>query len=193
MKVYLIRHAESEENELGRSGARVSVRDFNAMLVRSPASPLTPRGQEQARALVTRLAGAKIERLYTSPFTRALLTADALGQASGLTPQVLPELSEVLPPPGGERRRSASVASHFLRSYARMLWAEGGHEGWRAGYNRARAAWAQITAAPAGAVAAVSHAALLALMLWGLRRDPRWRVLRRDLSNGGVSLVERAG
>lgn len=193
MRVYLIRHAESEENALGRSGARVSVRDFNAMLVRSPASPLTPKGQRQAQELVARMARTGIARLYASPFTRALMTADVLAQASGLTPQVLPELSEVLPPPLGEQPRNGSIHGHFLRSYLRMLWAEGDHEGWRAGYNRARAAWAQVTAQPAPAVAAVSHATLLGLMLWGLRRDPHWRVLRRDLSNGGVSVVERLG
>jgi broad specificity phosphatase PhoE len=193
MRVYLIRHAESEENALGRSGVRVSVRDFNEMLVRSTASPLTELGRRQAQGLVGRLAGARIERLYVSPFKRALMTADALARATGLTPQVLPELSEVLPPPGSERRRAVSVASHFLRSYVRMLWAEGSHEGWRAGYGRARVAWAQVTAEPAKAVAAVSHAGLLGLMLWGLRRNPHWRVLKRDLSNGGISIVERAG
>ena len=192
MKVYLIRHAQSEENARGSSGARVSARDFNALLVNSPASPLTPQGQRQAQALVGRLAGAGIERLYVSPFTRALMTADVLAQATGLAPQVLPELSEVLPPPRANERRGASINAHFLRAYLRMLWAEGEHEGWRASYSRARAAWGKITAEPAHAVAAVSHAALLGLMLWGLRRDPQWRIVTRDLSNGGVSVVEKA-
>jgi broad specificity phosphatase PhoE len=193
MRVYLIRHAESEENALGRSGVRVSVRDFNAMLVRSQASPLTERGLRQAQALVERLGGAGIERMYVSPFKRALMTAEVLAQAIGVMPRVLPELGEVLPPPRAERHRSASVSIHFLRSYLRMLWAEGSHEGLRAGYRRAAAAWSLIAAEPAPAVAAVSHAGLLGLMLWGLRRNPHWRVLSRDLSNGGVSVVERVG
>lgn len=189
MRVYLIRHAQSEENVLDFR-AQTTISDFNELLRRSHAAPLTPTGEAQARALVERLAATRIERLYSSPFTRALSTATALGAALGLTPELVEELREVLPRPLSERN-PASLRRMFLRSYAGMLWPGGADETWLMGYRRAKVGWARITADDAQEVAAVSHRALLSLVLLSLRRDRRWIIRARDLRNGGISVVER--
>jgi broad specificity phosphatase PhoE len=192
VNVYLIRHAQSEENaRIWGERRAVSASDFNAALRSSPASPLTPLGEAQARALVAKLAQAGIEQLYTSPFIRARSTA-ALSEAFGHTAQVLDELREVLPPPLDETGRAGQLGRLFMRSYLGMLRRRGEAENWADGYRRAQAAWTLLTARPAGAVAAVSHTTLISLLLLVARRDSGWRIRSWDLSNGGVSLVVRA-
>ena len=189
MRVYLIRHAQSEENVLNMR-VRSTITDFNELLRRSHAAPLTPTGEEQARAVVERLAEARIERLYSSPFVRALSTSTVLGEALGLVPQPVEELREVLARPLGEHSRPATLERLFIRSYIGMLWPRGAGETWLRGYQRAKLAWERITAEPAEEIAAVSHSATISLMLLALRRSPHWRVLSRDISNGGISIIE---
>ncbi len=192
MKVYLIRHAQSVENVLDLS-TRTSVGDFYDLLERSPDAPITPEGVRQARMLAAQLRmRATIARLYSSPFTRALSTAAIIGEAIGLTPQVLPELREVLPQPARVRRsprRNRSLRWLFVRSYLEMLWPYGEGESWMESYRRIRAAWRQITAEPAPEVAVVAHRATIWLILLSLRRDPRWKVVQSDLSNSGISIA----
>lgn len=188
MKVYLIRHAQSEENILNLRN-RTTVRVFNAMLHRSPEALLTEAGRIQALALVERMAGERIDRLYTSPFLRALTTATTIGEAFGLMPEIVDDLREVMPHPLLESRRSASMRRLWIQSYLAMIRARNGGESWAAAYRRAKAAWARLTAEQSGTIAAVSHRALIWLILLSLRRDRRWRIVTRDLSNGGISLI----
>ena len=60
----LVRHAESAANAAG-------------LLLGRSDSPLTPRGEEQARALGALMG--PVTRLVSSPLTRAMRTAEALG------------------------------------------------------------------------------------------------------------------
>jgi len=69
--VWLIRHAESEWNALGRWQGQ-----------RDPA--LSERGREQARRLVATLADARIEAIVASDLARARETAAIVGSALGL-------------------------------------------------------------------------------------------------------------
>lgn len=62
---------------------------------RMPGVSLNARGALEARRLGTWLAGARIDRLYTSPLERCMETAAAIARANGCTPQVLPELTEI--------------------------------------------------------------------------------------------------
>lgn len=190
MKVYLIRHAQSEENVLPFRD-RTTVAEFNAVLRRSHASPLTEQGQLQAQAVIAKLADAHVERLYTSPFARALSTATVLGDALGLPPEVIDDLREVMPRPLNELRRNRSLGHLFIRGYLEMFLPWGDGETWRVAYRRARHVWTQITNTPANEIAAVSHTTLISLILLSLRRDQEWRVVTRDRSNGGVSVVVR--
>jgi broad specificity phosphatase PhoE len=189
VKVYLIRHAQSEENILDLR-TRISRAAFNELLARSASAALTPLGEQQARAVADRLASAPIEQLFCSPFLRAHTTAQAIGARIGLEPQLLNDLREVLPRPlAGDA--PSRLGRLFVRSYLGMLVPGGSGETWQDGYARARRAFAAITAQPAREVAAVAHRATIGLILFALDRDPAWRVVSRDLSNAGVSIAIR--
>lgn len=188
MKVYLIRHAQSEENILDLD-ALTTIPVFNEILRKSHDTPLTEQGQQQARDLIAKLSHARIERLYSSPFNRALTTATVLGKALDLEPQIIDDLREVLPRSLNEAGRARTLRRHFIQSYTRMLWPWGRDETWAAAYRRGRRAWAKITAEPAVEIAAVAHRGLITMILLSLRRSSRWRVLNQDLSNGGISVV----
>ncbi len=192
MHVYLIRHAQSEGNVLDYK-ARLPVDQFNTELERSPEYALTALGIQQAQALATRLAHDHIVRLYSSPFERALTTARIYGEAVGLEPVIVPELREVVPHSVNKSRPSVSLRQHYLRSFAGMAWASKGPS-WASERARARRAWQIITAEPVAqdqAIAAVSHGWLITLLLFGLRSDPQWRVVRRDVQNAGISVIVR--
>lgn len=188
MKVFLIRHAESEENALNYN-ARITRADFNAVLLRSFESPLTARGEEQARAVIQRLEHQRIARLYSSPMKRALSTATILGETLDLAPIILDDLREIMPSQQAGQGKTASLRRHFIHSYTKMLWPFGERENWAAAYRRARRVWLAMTTEPAEEIAAVAHRGTIAVLLLSLRRSRRWRIVRQDLHNGGVSLV----
>ena len=83
-RLLLIRHGETAANVAGRMQGRGD-------------DPLTERGQQQVRAIAERLKreGHPITALYTSPLGRAQLTADAIGEALGLTPRLRDGLQEI--------------------------------------------------------------------------------------------------
>lgn len=190
MKVYLIRHAQSAENVLNMR-VRSTIKDFNELVRRSHAAPLTEEGEIQAKLVVEKLAGARIERLYSSPFVRTLATATAIGQALHLTPQLVDDLREVLPRPMSEGRAEASLRRLFMLGYIEMLWPWGESETWLMSYRRAQSVWSELTCEPAAEIAIVSHRGLISLILLSLSWSREWRVLRSDISNGGVSIVAR--
>jgi broad specificity phosphatase PhoE len=68
MRLYLVRHGETEWALTRRHTSRTDV-------------PLTPAGEEQARALGLELAGVSVERVLSSPMDRALTTARLAGFA----------------------------------------------------------------------------------------------------------------
>lgn len=81
MQLYLIRHAQSQNNALPE-GQRVE----------DP--PITEIGHEQARRLAGVLPELELTSLVTSPFLRTLQTTEHLRQTTRLTPYVRPELHE---------------------------------------------------------------------------------------------------
>lgn len=192
MKVYLIRHAQSAENALDKR-QRVSAGDFGLMIGQSPEAPLTDEGQRQARLLIERLNSARLAYLYCSPYARALTTARILGEAFDLTPEIIPDLREILPRVSGIRRPQRSLRWHYIQSYVEMLWPWGEQETWSHGYQRATRAWRQVIARPADEVAVVAHRGTNALIMMAMLLDRNWRVVRSDLSNGGVSIIVSNG
>jgi broad specificity phosphatase PhoE len=66
MRLYLARHGETEWTVTRRHTGSTDV-------------PLTPRGEDQARALGNELAGVPVERVLSSPMRRALETARLAG------------------------------------------------------------------------------------------------------------------
>jgi 2,3-bisphosphoglycerate-dependent phosphoglycerate mutase len=80
MRLYLVRHAQSEANA-GLPGAS---RDCS----------LTDFGRRQAEAVAQRLARHRIDRVLASPYVRTLETAEAIRQATGAPASVFPLLHE---------------------------------------------------------------------------------------------------
>jgi len=65
MRLILVRHGESQWNQIGRYQGQLD-------------APLSELGLRQADALGTRLANEKLDAIYSSPLQRARRTADAL-------------------------------------------------------------------------------------------------------------------
>ncbi len=103
MPLYLIRHAQSENNALAAAG------QF-ALAGRTADPALTATGEAQARCVAEHLrrcadktdardgvgveGGYGIDRLYSSPMLRALQTAQAIAQALELTPEIWLDVHE---------------------------------------------------------------------------------------------------
>ncbi|MBN6035402.1 histidine phosphatase family protein [Amycolatopsis sp. 195334CR] len=83
MKLYLIRHAQSESNVL---------KTLNTAL---PGPPLTELGREQAAALARRLAGEPVRAVYASMATRAQQTATPVAEVFGMRVQPVEGVHEI--------------------------------------------------------------------------------------------------
>lgn len=81
MKLYLIRHGETEFNRRDVVCGRSDI-------------PLTERGEAQARALQEKVRATHFDRVFVSPMLRARQTADLALEGSGLTYEIEPRLIE---------------------------------------------------------------------------------------------------
>ena len=82
MKIYLIRHGESEWNRAHRYTGQQDVR-------------LSALGQEQARRVAQRLEHEPLTAIYASPLQRARDTANAIGKLKRLPVNLHPGFSEI--------------------------------------------------------------------------------------------------
>jgi serine/threonine-protein phosphatase PGAM5 len=114
--IYLVRHGVYDEDD-------PSDPDVGKALI--------PEGREQARLTGARLAGlpVKIDALYASSMTRARQTAEIIGAALKLEPQLTPDIRECTPPtdrkdvlaretpgePDSCRQRIESAFARFFR------------------------------------------------------------------------------
>jgi probable phosphoglycerate mutase len=78
-RLYLVRHGETEWSLSGQHTSRTDI-------------PLTPRGEEKARALAARFQGIQFVRVLTSPRQRARKTCELAGL--GAQAQIEPDLAE---------------------------------------------------------------------------------------------------
>ena len=78
MELYLVRHGETEWSRARRHTGRTDV-------------PLSPAGEAEARALGAHLDGLEVDRVLSSPLSRAATTARLAGFGAGLetTPALL--------------------------------------------------------------------------------------------------------
>lgn len=84
MKVYLVRHGESEGNK--------------EMVFQRPDTPLTKKGEAQAEEVAKRLSGQDINIVFASPYTRAAKTAEAIAQKMKLKVEYWEDLHEIKRP-----------------------------------------------------------------------------------------------
>ena len=80
--IYIARHGETTWNAIGRYQGRLE-------------TPLSPLGQEQARALAAALAGKGIKRLISSPLSRCVQTVVPLSAEIGIPIETDPLLLEI--------------------------------------------------------------------------------------------------
>jgi probable phosphoglycerate mutase len=138
--VYLIRHGETAYN------AR--------RVLQTPEVPLSERGADQARRLAERLAGAGIRRILASDLRRAVMTAQALAEATRASIETEPLLQE---------RNFGDLRGTAYRDLGFDPFAEGyappGGESVPAFHARVARAWARIqeVAAAGGPLAVVTH------------------------------------
>jgi alpha-ribazole phosphatase/probable phosphoglycerate mutase len=84
VRVWCLRHAESEQVTIGMTGAAGAV----------PAAPLTARGRRQAINAARTLATEPITTIYSSTAPRARQTAELLATTPGLSITDMPEMVE---------------------------------------------------------------------------------------------------
>ncbi|MDP9381096.1 MAG: histidine phosphatase family protein [Chloroflexota bacterium] len=82
LRLLLVRHGQSEANHARRMQGQLD-------------SPLTAKGRRQAQAMARHIAASgPLDGLYASPLKRALATAQAIAEQTGVQPVVLPDLME---------------------------------------------------------------------------------------------------
>ncbi|HVO41606.1 MAG TPA: histidine phosphatase family protein [Aggregatilineales bacterium] len=82
MKLYFVRHGESEANLL---------HEFSN---RGLKHPLTGKGRQQAHTLAAAFRGMPLARLFSSPILRAIQTAEILAEAVGVPYEITDALRE---------------------------------------------------------------------------------------------------
>ncbi len=109
MHVYFVRHGETELNRRYRH--------------QSPGTPLSPRGEQQARRTAEYLTTFEPSLLLTSDYTRALETARIIGSRHQLSPQPTDLFREIVRPTSlcGKSlfhpRTYAYVVTSFFKRY----------------------------------------------------------------------------
>jgi probable phosphoglycerate mutase len=142
MRIYLIRHGETIYNA--------------ARILQFPDTPLSERGQAQARALGERLRGSGVKAILTSDYDRAHRTAHAVHDTTGAPMHMLESLRERNL---GDLRGSA-FAELQVDPFDADYHPPGG-ESWDQFHRRVERAWGEIQTFAGGArgdFAVVSHA-----------------------------------
>lgn len=189
MKLYLIRHAESEANV------------HNLLDTVLPGPPLTERGRQQAQALADKLRDEPVVAVYASYATRAQQTARPLADALAMEVQAIEGVHEV-----GVGALEGLGDEESIRTYLRVVrsWAQGdldlgmpgGGETGEQVRSRYLAAVAELRAKHEkddadGVVALVSHGGSIRLGAEWLADNVRPELVGRDLiPNTGIIVLE---
>jgi broad specificity phosphatase PhoE len=154
--VYFVRHAQS----LANAGA----------IFQPPESPLSEKGRRQAACVAARLAKLPLQALVSSSYERAMETACAISQATGLEPEYSDFLVERIKPPAVNGKPLADAQAHALWTewndsfYAPGVRAGGG-ENFEDIVARADSALAFLQNRPEPAIVAVTHGYFLRSMM----------------------------
>lgn len=104
MNLFLVRHGITQAHETG--------------FRQTPESSLSDEGQRQAKAVGKRLAGEKIDHIFTSPWKRTIETATAISRAISLKSEILNDLRER---EHDSRLYGASLESDIHKKYLEEL------------------------------------------------------------------------
>jgi broad specificity phosphatase PhoE len=184
MKLYLIRHGESIGNAAGVIQGQADYR-------------LTERGIAQARATAERLRSVRLDALYASPLSRALQTAEIIGEAQGLAPIVLRDVQEYHFGEGTgltfqEWRRSAAVDGGGADPHRTATPLYPGEEGREQFRERVCAAiWGVCERhRDDHAIAIVAHAGPIAVFVLDVLGVPYRRPVPMTIENCSISRVD---
>lgn len=175
MKLYLIRHGETDWNRLLRFQGREDI-------------PLNETGIAQARACGQALAGSGIQAVYTSPLKRARLTGEIIASSAGLSLTQVHSLPELIERDLGEYsgKYIKDRADYFSLSAGED---SGGMEPFPDVLKRMNLALKKLDETGFSVLAAVSHGAAINVLLAGLSRHQMGTGKTR-LYNGGISILE---
>ncbi|MEE6269912.1 MULTISPECIES: histidine phosphatase family protein [Streptomyces] len=183
----LVRHGETVWHAENRYAGRSDV-------------PLTDRGREQARTLAHWATTADLTAIWTSPLTRARLTAAPAADACGLTPHVDERLYE-LDFGQGEGLTRDEMRQRFPRGVADFLADPAEHhlpggEHPRHAAERAAACLTDIARdQPHGRILVVAHSTLIRVLLCHLLGIPlaAYRRTFPELHNGALTEIRLDG
>lgn len=175
-RLILVRHGETAANVAGRMQGRGD-------------DPLTERGRQQVQAVARRLQQEQpaIAAIYTSPLLRARATAQGIGGALGLEPQIRDGLQEM----DLGTLEGVSPAELAAGTPGNIDVAYPGGESARAFVERIMDTLYGIVAAhPGSTIVAVSHGGVIAtaLSFWAHGHGSAWR--NYAPANCALSIVE---
>lgn len=181
---------------------RVSAGEYNRIILDSEGSPLTPFGIEQIEKLADHFQGRSLPAVHTSPLRRARQSADILAGLVKLPVVCIDGFREFTPTtvrPGIFPNRDRTIRRWFLNSMVHQFIPvfPVTESIWQA-RSRYRAAWNELLdwVAP-GEYADCSerlvtaHRGTAMILLWVLRWNRTWKVVRSDVSNGGITEIIR--
>lgn len=175
MKLYLIRHGETDWNQVHRFQGREDI-------------PLNADGIKQAKLTGNALKNMGIEAVYSSPLQRALRTAQEIAVQTGLRAEDVYPMKELIERDLGPY--SGQMVKDKQEYFA--VAAGAGVSGMEPFDNvlvRMQQALVLMERAGFTVVAAVSHGAAINVLLAGLS-DHEVGTGKTKLHNGGISLIE---
>ena len=175
MKLYLIRHGETDWNRLLRFQGREDV-------------PLNETGIRQAEACGKALSDSGIQAVFTSPLKRARRTGEIVAAASGLGCEKVFDLPELIERDLGEYsgKYIKDRSDYFALSAGTDA---GGMEPFDNVLARMELALKNLSETKIPVLAAVSHGAAINVLLAGLS-DHAVGTGKTRLLNGGISIIE---
>ena len=175
MKLYLIRHGETDWNRLLRFQGREDI-------------PLNENGIRQAKASGLALAQTGIKAVFTSPLKRARQTGEIIAAAAGLPSQAVFNLPELIERDLGEYSGQyiKDRSDYFSLSAGSDI---GGMEPFEQVLARMELALNKLSETRIPVLAAVSHGAAINVLLAGLSGHTMGTGKTR-LLNGGISIIE---
>lgn len=114
MKIYLVRHGETEGNTGGYH--------------QTPETPLTQKGEEQAKSVAERLKGLEINFIYASTHLRAQKTAKIISDALNIPVESWGELTEMRRP---REIRGKSIQEPEIKKLENLVEENFGNKEWR--------------------------------------------------------------
>lgn len=175
MKIYLIRHGETDWNQINRLQGREDI-------------PLNDAGIAQAQAAGAVLQNLGITAIYTSPLGRAVRTGQEIATKIGLTASDVHTLVSLI------ERDLGPFSGQIIENkqeYFSLAAKENvpGMEPFSEVLSRMQNALTELEATGHASVAAVSHGAAINVLLAGLSNH-EIGTGKTKLYNGGITLIE---